>query len=35
MLKTLMAWILGKGIRLSYTIRFRPGGRNNHFPDAK
>jgi len=35
MLKTLLAWILGKGIRLSYTIRFRPGGRNKRFPNTE
>ena len=27
MLKTLVSWILGKGIRLSYTIRFGGGRR--------
>jgi hypothetical protein len=27
MLKTLLAWVLGKGITLSYTIRFGGGKR--------
>ncbi|GEM_PF-3680311 len=35
MLKTLFAWILGSGIRLSYTIRFRPGGRKKRIPGAR
>jgi len=34
MLKTLVSWILGKGIRLSYTIRFG-GGRRRKFETKK
>ncbi len=34
MLKTLLAWILGRGIRLGYTIRFG-GGRRRKFETKK
>jgi hypothetical protein len=34
MFKTLVSWILGKGIRLSYTIRFG-GGRRRKFETKK
>ena len=32
MFKTIVTWILGKGIRLSYTIRFGGGKRNPEKP---